>query len=71
MKMKGMTCKAVAAGSYHCLVVTKEHGQVISWGAGEYGQLGHGWLWDEPKPTLINEIMGVVHISAGTRHSMA
>ena len=69
--MKGMTLKAVAAGSYHCLAVSKEHGQVISWGAGEYGQLGHGWLWDEPKPTLINEVMGVVQISAGTRHSMA
>ena len=27
-------------GSYHCLALTEPSGQIVSWGAGDYGQLG-------------------------------
>ena len=66
---------ACAAGGYHNLILTTPIGmgcgQVISWGAGDYGQLGLGFVWDEIKPTMINGLRDVVQISAGLRHSFA
>lgn len=46
-------------------------GNIIAWGAGDYGQLGTGFLWDETQPQLLNGIDHVVQLSAGLRHSMA
>jgi len=65
------TIVAVAAGGYHNLALSRQSGQVMSWGAGDYGQLGHGEMWDDAQPRIINDLKGVVMISAGMRHSMA
>jgi len=45
-------------------------GNVLTYGAGDYGQLGNGWQWDDPKPRLISRINLVFEISAGWRHTV-
>ena len=61
----------IYAGGYHNLVLLKKTGQVIAWGANEYGQLGNGNQWDEPVPKMITSLRGVIALSAGLRHNMA
>ena len=60
----------LAAGAYHNLILTTS-AQVISWGAGDYGQLGHGSMWDDAAPNLIQGLKGVTMVAAGARHSIA
>lgn len=61
---------AVAAGGYHVLIATNVSGQVISYGASDYGQLGHGTQYDSSQPRFIDGLKGVIRIAAGLRHSM-
>jgi len=42
-------------------------GQVVAWGAGDYGQLGSGFQWDDSTPRLVVNLNAVVDISAGLR----
>lgn len=48
-KLQSSTYAGIAAGGNTCLALTGGAGQVISWGAGDYGQLGHGFAWDDPR----------------------
>ena len=48
-KLQSSTFAGIAAGGGTCLALTGGAGQVISWGAGDYGQLGHGFAWDDPR----------------------
>jgi alpha-tubulin suppressor-like RCC1 family protein len=61
----------VVAGGHHNLALVRHSGQVISWGGNEYGQLGHGNLFNSAEPKLINNLEKVVALSAGLRHSAA
>ena len=61
----------IAAGGGHNLVLTSGIGQVVSWGAGEYGQLGHGDSWDTAHPRAIKDMSGAISVHAGKRHSAA
>lgn len=61
---------AVAAGGYHNVILTSNMGNVITYGAGDYGQLGNGWQWDDPKPRIVPRVNLVFHISAGWRHTI-
>jgi alpha-tubulin suppressor-like RCC1 family protein len=61
----------ISAGGYHNLVVLDPGGQMLSWGAGDYGQLGHGDQFDCVEPRIINGVDRVISMSAGSRHSMA
>ncbi len=76
----------IACGQSHNLVLTAA-GQVYSWGAGDYGQLGHGIRWSVNNPRLVldsNSIhlktedeakftqpMRIACVSAGRYHSFA
>ena len=60
----------LVAGAYHNLILTTS-AQVVSWGAGDYGQLGHGSMWDDAAPNLIQGLKGVTMVAAGARHSLA
>eukprot|EP01036_Dinobryon_divergens_P028234 gene28234-37147_t len=80
-----MYIKKIAAGAINTavtaakcslqLVVTnylfEGSGQVVAWGAGDYGQLGSGFVWDDATPRFVVNLDHVVDISAGLRHSMA
>lgn len=45
--------------------------QILSWGGGDYGQLGDGYAWDNPKPQVVQNVKNVISMSAGLRHSIA
>lgn len=62
---------SIHAGGFHNLVLLKGGAQVVAWGANEYGQLGSGFLWDDPTPKIINNLRGVVYVAAGLRHNIA
>lgn len=48
-KLQSTTVAAICAGGGHNMILTGGAGQVISWGAGDYGQLGHGFAWDDAR----------------------
>lgn len=73
--------RAVEAGAYHCVALTRSD-DVLTWGHGERGQLGHGTFQSETRPRLIvanrvgSAVYGwrrswIVAISAGGFHSAA
>jgi len=64
---------AIACGGGHCLALTRA-GELLTWGSGRQGQLGHGDDADAPSPRPIQ--MGraglrFVSIAAGHAHSAA
>ena len=64
---------AVSAGPFHSLALAAD-GAVWSWGAGAYGQLGHGdEQQDQLLPKKVEALAGrrVVTVSAGGGHSLA
>jgi alpha-tubulin suppressor-like RCC1 family protein len=71
MKKMNMSITSVAAGGHHNMILTNLGAHVITWGANDYGQLGLGHQWDDPKPTMIPELRGIGMITAGLRHSFA
>ncbi|CAM9159640.1 unnamed protein product [Discosporangium mesarthrocarpum] len=60
----------LSAGGSHTLALLGSGG-LVAWGAGGYGQLGDGHMWDRPETVLVPGLEGVVHASAGQRHSVA
>ncbi len=61
----------IAAGGQHNLGITSGAHNPISWGAGGFGQLGSGDIWDREQPFVNLDIRGILAISAGRRHSLA
>lgn len=43
---------------------------MVTWGAGNYGQLGDGFAWDNPRPQIVPNVKNVISMSAGMRHSV-
>ena len=65
----------IAAGTEHSLAVT-DSGELLTWGAGSHGQLGHGrgavpLDRDEPTPRTVMSVAGeaIMHAAAGMLHS--
>ena len=71
LQKNDFTVSLICAGAHHNMVLSKQSGQIMSWGAGDYGQLGHGSLWDDARPRIINDLKSVVMMAAGSRHSVA
>jgi alpha-tubulin suppressor-like RCC1 family protein len=64
--------KLIGAGQEHSLATTGKEGEVLSFGNGMFGQLGHGREGNAVVPRLIEALRGVVvkHVAAGGFHSM-
>ena len=62
----------VACGPDHSAAVS-EAGEVLTWGAGSYGNLGHGDNTDVSTPKLVEALLGKQCISAacGAKHTLA
>ena len=62
----------VSCGPDHCAAVS-EVGEVLTWGAGSYGNLGHGDNTDQSMPKLVDGLVGKPCIAAvcGSKHTMA
>ena len=69
--LQGKKVLQVSAGHSHCLALLAG-GDVMSFGWGRWGQLGHGTEYSEPLPKLIEVLLGskVLQVSAGGLHSL-
>ncbi|XP_043982008.1 probable E3 ubiquitin-protein ligase HERC4 isoform X1 [Gambusia affinis] len=61
----------ICCGKDHTVVLTK-HGEVFTFGSGQYGQLGHNSLRNELRPRLVAELWGakVIKIACGRYHTL-
>ena len=62
---------SIAAGGQHNLGITSGAHNIVSWGAGGFGQLGSGEIWDREQPYINLDLRGILAVSAGRRHSLA
>ncbi|XP_006900083.1 PREDICTED: E3 ISG15--protein ligase HERC5 [Elephantulus edwardii] len=62
----------LSCGGSHTALLTKD-GLVFTFGAGEYGQLGHHSTQNELRPRLVTELIGkrVTQIACGRSHTLA
>ncbi|RWS07496.1 putative E3 ubiquitin-protein ligase HERC4-like isoform X2 [Dinothrombium tinctorium] len=69
--LKDQNIRFIDCGENHTAALTK-NGGVFTWGAGMYGQLGHGSTNNEILPRRVCELMGatVVQISCGRCHTL-
>ena len=67
----GVRVASISAGSSHSLVLN-EAGEVLSFGIGRFGRLGHGDEENQHTPKVVEALRGVriVNISAGAGHSL-
>jgi alpha-tubulin suppressor-like RCC1 family protein len=66
---RGERC-IVSCGGAHTLLLTSI-GTLVAWGAGGYGQLGSGDVWDRDDPIIVTRVRSVIAFAAGARHSLA
>ncbi|CAD7941951.1 unnamed protein product, partial [Amoebophrya sp. A120] len=68
----GTRIARVAAGADHTLALT-EYGQVMSWGVGNFGNLGSGGTQDIWVPHLLRDLEDIecIQVAAGAKHSLA
>ena len=70
--LEGVDVVQVSAGPTHVAAVDRA-GRVYTWGAGSYGQLGHGDRRPRFSPRVVRALLGVnvTSVAAGTRHTVA
>ena len=70
--LRGRQVTMVSAGGSHSLALTAS-GEVLSWGGGYYGKLGHGDEENQLRPKVVEALQGtrVVQISGGNIHTLA
>ena len=69
--LKAQKIAYVSLGDDHSAVITEEGG-LFTWGAGMYGQLGHGSNNNEVLPKKVFELMGtkITQVSCGRCHTL-
>ena len=69
--LRDVRAVAIAAGHKHSMVLTNE-GEVLSFGRGQYGQLGHGYTQHSEEPQMVEELQQtVVWVACGGAHTVA
>lgn len=76
-KWRVSTIRSIACGYGHCLAVT-DFGDVLTWGSGAYGELGHGQgdsgtsvLWGVPRVVEALQGLDIIAVDGGAHHSAA
>ena len=70
--LEGVDVVQVSAGPTHVAAVDRA-GRVYTWGAGSYGQLGHGDRRPRFSPRVVRALLGVnvTSVAVGARHTVA
>ncbi|XP_075155337.1 E3 ubiquitin-protein ligase HERC2 [Haematobia irritans] len=65
--LTGIGIVDIACGSAHSAAITSS-GHVLTWGKGRYGRLGHGDSEDQPRPKLVEALLGyrAIDIACGS-----
>ncbi|GAB4845122.1 PH, RCC1 and FYVE domains-containing protein 1 [Ancistrocladus abbreviatus] len=71
-KLVGESVEEVACGAYHVAVLTSRN-EVLTWGKGANGRLGHGDIEDRKTPTLVEALRDrhVKYIACGSTNTAA
>jgi len=71
--LAGVHVTCVACGGHHSATINEPAGQLMTWGGGAFGKLGHGNRLAQTKPKLVTAIQGkrLVRVSLGPHHSAA
>jgi RCC1 and BTB domain-containing protein len=69
--LQGKACTFVAAGGFHTAVIV-EGGNMMTWGGGYFGQLGHGDETDRKTPKVVKGVQQAVahQVACGTHHTL-
>ncbi|EFA76778.1 regulator of chromosome condensation domain-containing protein [Heterostelium album PN500] len=61
----------ISIGFYHSAAV-KSNGELLTWGCGEDGQLGHGDVFNQPIPKVVQSITShwVTQVQCGEKHTI-
>lgn len=72
VEFKRKRISRVSCGPEHSAVVS-EAGEVLTWGAGSYGNLGHGDNTDQPRPKLVDSLVGkrCTSVACGSKHTLS
>jgi len=77
VKWRVSAVRSIACGYGHCLAVT-DFGDVLSWGTGDYGELGQGngdastdVLWGVPRVVEALQGLDITMVAGGAHHSAA
>ncbi|KAG8235149.1 hypothetical protein J437_LFUL015189 [Ladona fulva] len=65
--LRGKEIVEIACGGAHSAALTSS-GEAYTWGKGRYGRLGHGDSEDQPRPKLVEALLGyhVIDIACGS-----
>jgi RCC1 and BTB domain-containing protein len=69
--LQGKACTFVGAGGFHTAVII-EGGNLMTWGGGYFGQLGHGDETDRKAPKVVKGVQQAVahQVACGTHHTL-
>jgi len=72
VEFKRKRISRVSCGPEHSAVVS-EAGEVRTWGACSYGNLGHGDNTDQPRPKLVDHLVGkrCTSVACGSKHTLS
>mmetsp|Transcript_127348 Transcript_127348/g.254401 ORF Transcript_127348/g.254401 Transcript_127348/m.254401 type:complete len:641 (+) Transcript_127348:55-1977(+) len=71
--LAGVHVTCVACGGHHSAIINEPAGQLMTWGGGAFGKLGHGNRLAQTKPKLVSAMQGkrLVQVCLGPHHSAA
>lgn len=71
--LSGMHVTCIACGGHHSATISDPAGQLMTWGGGAFGKLGHGNRLAQTTPKLVAAFQGkkLVQVSLGPHHSAA
>lgn len=71
--LSGVHVTCIACGGHHSATMSDQVGQLMTWGGGAFGKLGHGNRLAQTTPKLVVALQGkkLVQVSLGPHHSAA
>lgn len=71
--LSGVHVACVACGGHHSATISEPSGQLMTWGGGAFGKLGHGSRLAQQTPKLVAGLQGkkLAQVSLGPHHSAA
>eukprot|EP00931_Biecheleriopsis_adriatica_P018476 TRINITY_DN12943_c0_g1_i1.p1 TRINITY_DN12943_c0_g1~~TRINITY_DN12943_c0_g1_i1.p1 ORF type:complete len:719 (-),score=181.78 TRINITY_DN12943_c0_g1_i1:57-2213(-) len=71
--LTGLQVASIACGGHHTAGISDQNWQVMTWGGGAFGKLGHGNRLAQTTPKMVVALQGkrMIQVSLGPHHSAA